>query len=55
MNTGVNFIRNAPIIIGESVDHPCGENVMEYGEKLKKKYWKEKIKAQIKLDLCTVK
>lgn len=44
-------MRNAPIINGESGDIPCEEN----GEKLTKKYWKEKIKAQIKLDLCNVK
>jgi len=37
---GVTIIRNALIIIGESVDNPCEKIATEYGGKLIKKYWK---------------
>ena len=40
VNTGVNIVRNALIITGESVDNPCGKTAMEYGEKILHKYWK---------------
>jgi hypothetical protein len=50
---GVNLIiKNVPVIIGEAVDNPCEKTAMENEDKLTKRYWKQKVKAQRNLDLC---